>query len=467
MNPDQYQVHMQRSKYAAYFQGGLVFLREHPQLWSTALVGVLICAAFIFTAYRFASVAQDAQQQLMNDRAGWMLDGIVVFAPEIVTQPNVLSDRLAALVAENETVEDLVVLVRQKAGTWSVLASGTHRWGEVRQVDQFMDTLYRTALSDPASPYSTVLGAGDERRFVTARAIVDASGVVHSLAVSEQRLSQADKLLADTMRTSFYILGGVLGAILLLFFRHARIIDYAALYKKQLEVDEMKDSFISMASHELKSPLTVIRGYIEFLREGSLDDTERTEYLRRIDLSADELRGLIDDILDVSRIEMGRMRFSPDQVRVADVCAEVAEMFSVQATAKGLTLVFEPTPEALGAFAYVDRGRLKQVLVNLVSNAVKYSLAGSVRVTEYIEHGHLTIAVRDTGVGMTAEEQQKLFTKFYRVEAAETKGTTGTGLGLWITKYIIEHMGGVIAAESIKGAGSRFVVSFPLQRREA
>lgn len=429
-------------------------------------MGVLICTAFIFTAYRFASVAQGAQQQLMNDRAGWMLDGIVVFVPEIMAQPNVLSERLAALVAENETVKDLVVLVRQGTGRWSVLASNARTWGEVRQVDQFMDTLYRSALSDPTSPYSTVLGTGDDRRFVTARAIVDTSGVAHALAVSEQHLSQADKLLADSMRTSFYILGGVLGAILLFFFRHARIIDYATLYKKQLEVDEMKDSFISMASHELKSPLTVIRGYIEFLKEGSLGDSERAEYLRRIDVSADELRGLIDDILDVSRIEMGRMRFSPDRVKVSEVCREVVDMFSAQAGAKGLTLVFEPTTEASDAFVRVDRGRLKQVLVNLVSNAVKYTVTGGIRVTEQLEYDRLTVAVRDTGVGMTAEDQQKLFAKFYRVEAAETKGVAGTGLGLWITKYITEHMGGVIAVESIKGDGSRFVISFPLQGRE-
>jgi two-component system sensor histidine kinase EvgS len=114
----------------------------------------------------------------------------------------------------------------------------------------------------------------------------------------------------------------------------------------------------------------------------------------------------------------------------------------------------------------VDRGRLKQVIVNLVSNAIRYSLRGTITISVEREGDSIELSVRDTGVGMTAEEQKQLFKKFYRAEATETKGVSGTGLGLWITKYLVEHMGGTIAVESIKGEGSRFVVRFPVPTSE-
>jgi len=137
-------------------------------------------------------------------------------------------------------------------------------------------------------------------------------------------------------------------------------------------------------------------------------------------------------------------------------------MFKVSAEGKGLTLSLSVADEARAASVRVDRGRLKQVMVNLTSNAVKYTLEGAVTIEQSVRDGVVELAVRDSGVGMTAQEQQQLFGKFYRAEAEETKGVRGTGLGLWITKYIIEHMGGTISVESIKGQGSRFVVTFPI-----
>jgi signal transduction histidine kinase len=168
----------------------------------------------------------------------------------------------------------------------------------------------------------------------------------------------------------------------------------------------------------------------------------------------------VDDILDVSRIEMGRLRFSPDYMMPHEVLAEVQDMFVDSAKSKALVCTLDSSDNVQDAVIRADRGRFKQVMINLVSNAVKYTLAGSVTISQRRVGERIEISVRDTGVGMTSEEQAKLFGKFYRVEASETKGVSGTGLGLWITKYIVEHMDGKISVESIKGEGSRFVVSF-------
>jgi len=439
---------------------GVAFLREHPQVWFTALTGLIIFGAFIFTAHRFASIAQDAQEELITVRIGSILDAVTLFAPGILEDATQLRNDFAALRAQNPTVESFTLYAPHGNSAWRVYVSdeGPREGSVVEDPSQ----LFALAYADPANAY-TFEGVRDgERVFTTARAIRGVSGHVDALVVSTERLSDSDRQIAENLTTSFYLLGGILIVIMLLFFRHARIVDYATLYKKQVEIDEMKDSFIGMASHELKSPLTVIRGYIEMLKEGTVDVVARTEYLRRIDVSADELRQLIDDILDVSRIEMGRLRFEPVLVTPAPLLTELVDMFGAQAAGKGLTLASAVEAGSEGSTLQVDRGRLKQVLVNLVSNAIKYSLTGTITLGQRKNNNRLEIFVRDTGVGMTADEQAKLFSKFYRVEAQETKGVSGTGLGLWITKYIVEHMGGTISVESIKGEGSRFVASFPL-----
>jgi|GEM_PF-568299 len=455
---------MKTSTIRTYFRGGCTFLRDHPQLWLTALVGVSIFAAFIFMAFRFATIAQDAQEELVNVRIGSIFDALVLFAPDVIDRPDVLRTRLEQIRAQNETVRYFTILAPHGNDAWRVYVrdDGSGEGSVFTVTDPQEAFLFDRAQADPSHAYTLEHEVGGERRFMTARAILNSAGTLEALAVSEQELSQADQLISDNIRHSTYLLMVILILIMILFFRHARIVDYATLYKKQVEIDEMKDSFISMASHELKSPLSVIRGYIEFLRDDTVQEKDRHEYLHRIDASANELRQLIDDILDVSRIEMGRLRFSPDRVHPAEVVDEVVAMFKDAAAGKGLALVQSVTDGAEHAAVFVDRGRLKQVMVNLVSNAVKYTLAGSITVEVSAENGLVHLAVRDTGVGMTAEEQKKLFGKFYRAEAEETKAVSGTGLGLWITKYIIEHMNGTISVESIKEQGSRFVVIFPL-----
>jgi len=446
-----------------YFHTGLTFLREHPQLWFTALVAVTICGAFVFVSFRFASIADTAQQKLFNTRAGWLLDGFALFVAESMHDRVVLRTGVEEVLRKNETIETIRIIVPHGNDAWRLYVTpGGEREGTVETLSPALTIGAQLAWARPSVPWTLYQGDGTERRIEMFQSVVDASGNSEALVQLSMRMSEADRVIAAQLQQTMYLLALILIVIMILFFRHARIVDFAVLYKKQLEIDEMKDSFLSMASHELKSPLSVIRGYIEYLRDGNLEEKQRQEFLRRIDLSADELRQLVDDILDVSRIEMGRLRFSPDYIRTIDVLEEVEEMFKVSAEGKGLTLSLSVADEARAASVRVDRGRLKQVMVNLTSNAVKYTLEGAVTIEQSVRDGVVELAVRDSGVGMTAQEQQQLFGKFYRAEAEETKGVRGTGLGLWITKYIIEHMGGTISVESIKGQGSRFVVTFPI-----
>ena len=246
---------------------------------------------------------------------------------------------------------------------------------------------------------------------------------------------------------------------MVLFFRHSKIIDYTVLYKRLKGIDEMKDDFISMTSHELKTPLTLIRGYAEYVGESkNITETDK-EYVGKIIGAAGRLNALIEDILNVSRLEQGRMKFEMSPLDPNLVIKDVTDSFGDAAEEKGVALVSE---YSAAVSVNVEKDRLQQIAVNLIGNAIKYTERGEVKVRTYVENGRYFLRVSDSGIGISADEQKNLFTKFYRVRSEQTKNIEGTGLGLWITEHIVKKMNGTITVESIEGVGSHFIVSFPV-----
>ena len=226
----------------------------------------------------------------------------------------------------------------------------------------------------------------------------------------------------------------------------------------------MKDEFIRMAIHELQSPVSNIRGYIESLKEDLFPtlNKEQKESFSRVSISAKSLSDLISDMLEVSRIEQGRLDFTPQKISPPKLISEIIKEFEIKTEAKGLKLIFEGKEEPY--FIKINPVRFKQIMVNLLENAIKYTKMGEVEIqTSFsLTKKKYFISVRDTGVGISAENQAHLFEKFYRVKTRETAGIPGTGLGLWITREICQKMGGDILLESLEGVGSKFTIYFPL-----
>ncbi len=318
------------------------------------------------------------------------------------------------------------------------------------------------ASSDPSHSITIELAEKGERLFKTTRAITDQAGNILGAVITTQTLSMADIAIAGSINSSKMLLAFIIFLVLFLFFRHSKIIDYMDLYKKLKEVDQLKDDFISMASHELRTPLSIIRGYAEFAREAPELTKETKDYILKIDNSAKDLDSMVSDILDVSRIQQGRMSFKFERINPVAVISEIVTSFEFTAKEKGLNISFDKSKSEEFQSIDVDISRFKQILINLVGNAVKYTNKGEVTVKQYIENNKLYIRVSDTGIGMSGEEREKLFEKFYRIRNKETENIRGTGLGLWITAQMIKQMGGSISIESIKGVGSHFVVSFHL-----
>lgn len=444
---------------------------DNPQLIYTIFVAVFITGAFIFISLKFAGIASDAQDRLINVRIGSLQDAFVSFAGDKMDDGDYLNNKIENIVSTNETIKNFKVVVKKSEvnketnlseTSYNIIASNNK--DEIGQVDEQASFLFTLASGDPSHSITIELNEDNERLFKTARVIKGNSGNILGAVITTQTLSLADLLIESNMMRGWVILVIVIILIMFLLFRYSRIIDYMELYKKLKEVDQLKDDFISMASHELRTPLSVIRGYAEFMSEAPELKEETKNYVSKIDTSAKDLDILVGDILDVSRIQQGRMSFDLKKINPSEMIDQVVSSLLLPAKEKGLDISFDKKDVQDSQYISVDEVRFKQVLVNIIGNAVKYTPKGEVTVRQYTEKGKLYIRVSDTGIGMTEEERKKLFEKFYRIRNKETENIRGTGLGLWITYQIIKQMNGDLSVESIKGVGSHFIVSFLLAK---
>jgi GAF domain-containing protein len=253
---------------------------------------------------------------------------------------------------------------------------------------------------------------------------------------------------------------------------HAAIaIDNAQLFDQVKQVNQAKSEFMNMASHELKIPMTSIKGYAKLLQmgaAGALTDQQK-EFLNIIARNVDRMDQLVNNLLDVSRIEAKRIRLQIENVQISQVIHDVIESVQNQVKNKDLNLILsidENLPEIRA-----DYNRMVQIVTNLVSNAYKYTPAGgSITVTAkpYYQNGTngdaqgIAVTVKDTGYGISKEDQAKLFTNFFRSGDQNIRDEPGTGLGLSITKTMVETHGGELTFESEHGKGSSFTFTAPL-----
>lgn len=227
-------------------------------------------------------------------------------------------------------------------------------------------------------------------------------------------------------------------------------------------LERMRTEFVANVSHELRTPLTALRGFTETLLEGADEDPQtRRHFLSIMRKEADRLTALIEDLLDLSRLESGRLKVKLAEVALAELCADVVERLRPRAEQGGISLHLElpaDLPSVRG-----DRDRLAQVLVNLVDNGIKYTpRGGEVRVTAQPEESAVRVLVRDTGIGIPRADLSRVFERFYRVDKARSRASGGTGLGLSIVKHIVEAHNGQLAVESEPGQGSTFSFTVPI-----
>jgi PAS domain S-box-containing protein len=232
---------------------------------------------------------------------------------------------------------------------------------------------------------------------------------------------------------------------------------------KEVEADRAKTEFVSTVSHELRTPMTAIKGYTDLMHSGMVGEINDNQkrFLSIIKTNTDRLTAMINDLLDITRVETGRVRFEPQPIRLGDVVKNVIDALAPNAEHKKHTLTYRVEgglPEIMG-----DPDRLNQVFTNLVGNAINYTPdGGKISVDVFAVDRAVRIDVRDTGIGIPAEDLGRIFERFYRSDHPLVQESRGTGLGLPIVKMFVEMHGGRVWAQSRMGEGSTFTVLLPL-----
>lgn len=225
-------------------------------------------------------------------------------------------------------------------------------------------------------------------------------------------------------------------------------------------LEQIRSEFVANVSHELKTPVTSVKGFAETLLDGAMyDEATLREFLKIIYDESDRLHRLISDILDLSRIEQHRIPLKMEQLNVVDVITETAQTMRKRIEKKQLELVL---PQKRHVMMEADKDRLRQILLNLVTNAIAYTPdKGRIEISLIERENELDLIVSDTGIGISEKDLPRIFERFYRVDKARSRQSGGTGLGLAIVKHLVESYHGKIRVESEEGKGSTFIVTLP------
>lgn len=418
-------------------------------------IGLLLFAfplLFLIVSERFFDAAYTNIQTAERQSVGSLHDALQTL---LQTQP-LNAESVAAFSRsqkeQNSYINEIRVVERTPEGLRVLNSLYSDKIGSLEETTD----VYDSTLSAGSNSFIFEFSRGNERIWQAVRPVQTAG---HQYFIyTEHTLGALDDVMAARKMESYYGLIFVFIFLIALAYWLNRLTNYEQRYRELVKTLDERDLFINMIAHEFRTPLTAIRGYASMLDDSETLKQNERGHLEKITISTERLLALVNDFLEVARLQSGKMTLTKSPLDVGILCNEVVAALEATAHEKSLVLL-QPTittPIILNT----DHQRLYQALQNLVSNAIKYTDKGSVELS--IEESPLSVSVRikDTGMGISAEDQQKLFAPFARVGGVEKSTITGTGLGMWITKRLVELLGGTIAVESIKNVGTHVIVTF-------
>lgn len=447
-----------------YVKKGIDFIRRFPGILSSLILIVLIPLA-LYANVQFTINQFDANINGIVRGEAFLTEKILdVFLFEHIERPD-LKDTVQKIIENNPEITAIEVAMPEDEMFKPIVSIVREHKNISDQTRKALETAGLLAWqNNEATGFLST--DNDVRQWNVVKPFYDKQGERAGLVRLTISLEETDIARSEAIRNSYTIMVFAILLVIILVINHTRFVKFSVSLSKLKEVDKMKDEFISMAAHELKTPVVVMKGYAEILQQAAakLTEEQKMERLKAIVSYADNLMSLISDILDVSRIEQNRLVLDMREESPYEVIKEVVDTIKINAEQRNLAVAYEDKGSVEPAMVSIDTKRLRQVVINLVGNAIKYTEKGTVRIGTRVDklHKRFVITVEDTGLGMSAEAQRSLFQKFYRVKTEHTESIAGTGLGLWITKALCEAMGGDISVESMEGVGSKFTVTFPL-----
>jgi signal transduction histidine kinase len=439
---------------------GFRYVKSHPQILFALMLLIVIPLLFLYTGQQFLEAGKTNQDRLQKDRIGMMQDSLALLLSATNFNTEQITHELEKFVAQNPDITDYIIAQKTASGTVPLLAHDKSQIGKpVTDETLFQNAALRTDESIIFEYYDE----SNNRTWSAYRAVRTSDGEFYFIETTIS-LATIDAVIAQRENAAYYSLAFVYLFLLALAYWHIKLTDYQYLYTEAQKAIETKDLFTNMIAHELRAPLTAIHGYAGILAEHFKNDDTSHEQAVRIEDSADRLITIVNDLLDVARIQSGKLALQTANVDISPIITTVVRELEVLASQKGSQVSAHLRENA--HFAFVDGGRFEQVLTNIISNAIKYTEKGQIAVA--VTEGRKTIEIRvqDTGMGISSEDQKKLFAPFFRVTNESMSTITGTGLGMWITKQLVELMGGTIGVESIKGVGTHIVVTLPKQQSQ-
>jgi signal transduction histidine kinase len=427
-------------------------IKEHPQLLFVMTLLLIMPFLFLYTGQQFLDVSRANQERLQKDKVGLMHDALVALLQATDFNSEIIAKSLNTITIQNPDIVDYKVSKEVDSQIQVLVAPQQEIIGTSEvEIDLYVNASLRTNESIIFEFYEY----GD-RMWLAYRAIRTEGGELYFI-YTKHSLASIDQLFANREQKAYFSLLFIYCFVIALAYWHIRLTDYRYLYMKAQKTNVMKDLFTNMIAHELRAPLTAIRGYASLLQD-SLLEKEKSEQASRIRESAERLLAILNDLLEVARLQSGKMSVVREDVDISKVVTVVLDELGVGALEKHIALIHEGTDTS--HIVTADKKRMHQAFTNLVSNAIKYTEKGSITIEVTDVHAFVEVRVKDTGMGIDVENQKKLFAPFFRVDSADVSNITGTGLGMWISKELIELMGGSIGVESIKGVGTHIVVRF-------
>ncbi|OGY32780.1 MAG: hypothetical protein A3A61_03230 [Candidatus Woykebacteria bacterium RIFCSPLOWO2_01_FULL_43_14] len=437
------------------------FPKNSAQFLYSLLLIVLIPAILAFNTLTITTKVDRDMNAQIRSTAALVGNTISPSIDALIANPEKLESQLVSIVHNTqEEIKSISVLkIDGETGVFTTYATTDQ---SNAQNDESLIT-NQIAWGKDETYASQILSVTGEKLWTVVSPVKNLDGKKIALLNVKVSTKTAEALIARTIKDSLIIMVGTIFLVLLLLLNHIRFFETSVLFSRLKEVNKLKDVFISVASHELLSPMTAIKGYLELLKSSPLPQTkEIQENIKFLSENFDRLQQLVMDLLDVSRIENNKIIMNLQPINLEDLIKDSLTEFAILAKEKNLTLSYDlplSQPIIMG-----DERRLRQVLTNIVSNAIKYTIRGGLSITHEFSPDKITTHFKDTGLGIAEGEVKNLFQKFYRVRTKDTETIPGTGLGLWLIKEFVDRMNGKIYVQSIEHSGTQVTVELPINK---